>query len=60
MVAWFMKQPGFELFAAPYSEETLEEAKQYCRDNNLTPETVKLQRTLDKNGNYDLVLVKVI
>lgn len=33
---------GMQLFAAPYSEETVEMAKQYIMDNGYNSDTVKL------------------
>jgi len=36
---------GTILFYVPMHENALEEAKQYCRENDLTPDDVKILKT---------------
>lgn len=45
---------GMILFAAPATEKTIEEAKEYCRKNGFTKEEVKITK-ID-----DFILVKVL
>lgn len=52
-------KPDTCLFATMYCDEAVEEAIAYCKKNDLTSKTVKIVKTINEHGNYDMVLVRV-
>ena len=54
-----MIYPGTVLFAAPYSEDMLLEAKSYISKNNLTTENVKLKRSSTEEFGDQIFVVAI-
>ena len=53
-------EKGFVLFAMPYEcKADIECAKEYCVENGLTPDDVKIVITEKKEEKLQLLLVKV-
>lgn len=52
---------GYVLFAASYNQDAVEDAKKYCKQHGLTPQTVKI-KTIRKKEDDDpeLVVVEVL
>lgn len=52
---------GYILFAASYSVDAVDEAKKYCKQHGLTPETVTIKTIRKKDCEEpELVLVEVL
>ena len=52
---------GYVLFAASYSDEAIDEAKKYCKQHGLTPQTVTIKTIRKKDCDEpELVVVTVL
>ena len=57
--AYFFK-PDVVLFCCDWSETAIDEAKEFCKLNKLTPDDVRIVKTFKENSKeLHLVLVKV-